>query len=449
MSHVEDRIRAATRAVDGVVREVRPLRLPPAGGAMPGPGARARRARHWRAWLVPATAAAAVLAIGITLVIVRDIPNGRVVPPASSASSSRPAVSYPSGSEAVPEYYVALDGTGRGSAPYAATVGATFTGARVATVNPPAGSTFAGVTAAADDRMFVLDATSCQRFAASSRLCPRTWYLLRLSPGATPPVRLTRLRIPATAPGTQVQAMALSPDGSELALALQSDAAASGGAPESLTIYSVATGAALRTWTGPPGTIQNPEVQYRLDPSTALSWTNGPSALTFRTEVTVRTLETRDPGHDLIADSRLIWKFPGSGQVPGYQLTCENTPVAAGGGTTLACGATGMPRPLDRVPSKCSSMWNNAMGFLVYSAATGTLTRTMYVDQTTCTGEVTAEVLWAGPSGGTLIGLLNSAPEANPAGPQWTKVGVITKGTFRPLSFPAGLAAPWPDSVAW
>jgi hypothetical protein len=211
----------------------------------------------------------------------------------------------------------------------------------------------------------------------------------------------------------------------------------------------VATGAALRAWTGPPGTIQNPEVQYRLDPGTALSWTDGPDALTFRTEATVRTLETSEHGHDLIADSRLIWTYPGRGKVPGYQLTCENTPIAVGGGATLACGATGMPQPVNRVPSKCSSMWNNAMGFLVYSAATGALTRAVYVDQTTCTSEVTAEVLWASPSGGTLIGLLNSAPEANPAGPQWTEAGVVTNGTFKPLSFPAGLAAPWPDSVAW
>jgi hypothetical protein len=439
MSDVEERIRAATRAVDGAVREVRPLRLPPSGS-----GSRARRARRARwpkAWVAPVTAAAAVLAIGIALVLVRDIPNGRVVPPVSSASSSPSSTPRPTGSDAVPEYYVALTGTG--NALYAATVGATFTGARVATVNPPAGSTFAGVTGAADDRTFVLDATSCERHAAGSRLCPRTWYLLRLYPGAASPARLTRLRIPATVQGTLVQAMALCPDGSELALALQS------GAAESLTIYSVATGAALRTWTGPAGAIQNPEAQNGLDPNSALFWTKGSAALTFRSVQTVRTLETSGQGHDLIADSRLIWSYPGTGKVPGYQLTCENTPIAVGDGATLACGATGMPQPVNRVPSKCSSMWNNAMGFLAYSAATGHLTRALYVDQTTCTSEVTAEVLWASPSGGTLIGLLNSAQEANPAGPQWTEAGIVSKGTFRPLTFPAGLAAPLPDSVAW
>ena len=61
------------------------------------------------------------------------------------------------------------------------------------------------------------------------------------------------------------------------------------------------------------------------------------------------------------------------------------------------------------------------MGFVEYSTATRQLTRTLYIDQTTCTGEVTAEIYWGSPSGGSLVALLNSAPEQNPAGPSGTR----------------------------
>jgi len=43
-------------------------------------------------------------------------------------------------------------------------------------------------------------------------------------------------------------------------------------------------------------------------------------------------------------------------------------------------------------------MWDNAMGFLLYSTATRKLTSVPYLDQTTCTAEVTARVYWSSPS---------------------------------------------------
>jgi hypothetical protein len=87
---VEDKIRAATRAEAATLRELPPLRLPPAAGELPGPGAagRARRARRFRTWVAPVTAAAAVVALAISLVIVRDIPNARVVSPAGPVNAA-------------------------------------------------------------------------------------------------------------------------------------------------------------------------------------------------------------------------------------------------------------------------------------------------------------------------------------------------------------------------
>jgi hypothetical protein len=71
------------------------------------------------------------------------------------------------------------------------------------------------------------------------------------------------------------------------------------------------------------------------------------------------------------------------------------------------------------------------------------------IDQTTCTGEVTADIYWASPLGGPLIARLNSAPEQHPAGSQWNEVGVIVNGKVSPLSFPVASGAPMLGATAW
>jgi hypothetical protein len=101
---VEDKIRAATRAEAATLRELGPLRLPPASGELPRPeaAARTRGERRFRPWIAPVTAAAAVIALAISLVIVRNIPNARVVPPAGPvpATTSAAAAGTPSATAA-------------------------------------------------------------------------------------------------------------------------------------------------------------------------------------------------------------------------------------------------------------------------------------------------------------------------------------------------------------
>ena len=66
---VEDRLRATTDALSGTMRQVRPLTLPP---EQPGRVSPPREPRRGRGWLIPLTAAAAVIAVAVTLVAVRD-----------------------------------------------------------------------------------------------------------------------------------------------------------------------------------------------------------------------------------------------------------------------------------------------------------------------------------------------------------------------------------------
>jgi len=139
--------------------------------------------------------------------------------------------------------------------------------------------------------------------------------------------------------------------------------------PESLTTYSVTTGAVLRTWTGPAGAIDDPGEWPRADSDTVLFWSADGRTLSFRDTSSVRTLRVSGPGSDLIADSQLIWTRKARGYVHGYQLFCFNTPIVASDGTTLICGASGEPASSVHVASKCSAMWDNTRGFLAYGPA--------------------------------------------------------------------------------
>jgi hypothetical protein len=426
---VEDRVRAATQAIAETVHDVRPLSLPSA------PPPRVRGRHRWRHWAAPLTAAAAVAAIGIGLAIVQHVPNGQGVPP------SRPAVSA-----GVPAYYVAIDApTGKTS--NWAVVGDTHTGARLATISPPAHDTFSGVTSAANDLTFVLGVAPLlagDPFPPAGKEGSRSWYLLRIAPGTDHPARLTRLPIPATSADASVLGMALSPNGSELAVASQQ--VDPGWGPDLLRTYSVATGALLRTWTGPRVNSMSLVAGTGLDadPNAALSWTANGRTLAFGYGAGVRMLDVTRPGRNLIADSRLVFAAaqPGGIQAPS-KPDCADL-VVTSDGKTVVCAAVTLAARSGAVSKGTTSAWNG-LEFLEYSTTTGKLTRTLYRYRAnySATSSYFFCVLWASASGDTLVGCLNI--------PHHPLVGVFTQGKFTRLSFPlpGGVPIPLPTGIAW
>ncbi|HEY3869448.1 MAG TPA: hypothetical protein VGM10_13895, partial [Actinocrinis sp.] len=97
MSTVAERTRAAMDAVTSQVDSAPPLPLPPPLAWAP-PGSRRRwRAlaprRRWGTWLAPLAAAAAVIALAVSLVAVRGTPGGYELVPAVSPAGA--AVSFP------------------------------------------------------------------------------------------------------------------------------------------------------------------------------------------------------------------------------------------------------------------------------------------------------------------------------------------------------------------
>lgn len=441
MTPAERVVRAATRAYGETVTEVRPLDLTAA--AKPGERyVRLRRRRRFPAWMAPVAAAAAVIALAISLVTLRTTP-------------SRPAPA----SGGVPRYYAALIPQSPQGFQNKLAVGDTFTGARLATLTPARGNSFAAVTAAADDRTFVVATQPIVTGAPDNRVPPRTWYLLRIAPGTSSQVRLTRLPIPDLK-GDDVLTVALSGSGREIAVGLIPDYATSPRSPVQLRVYSVTTGKLERAWSTSDQTVFGGPGRFSVGSlnTTALTWVDDDRALAFPTisvasyprkqeYITHETMRLLDmsAGGDLIADSRVIWSTQGVSRWNGDdigQMSCANTqriPVLTADGKTVVCLASKILIPPGPVPEG-GGRWK--LAWLAYSTSAPTVARTLAqvtVDAPKWTTPA-FDLLWADSSGGTLIGTwtLETAsigfinPNPPPAyRPHW---GVIADGKFRPLT---------------
>ena len=320
MSGLENKLRAALReTADEVPAAPPPLRLPPGRDpARPGPVRPGQR--RWISWAAPLAAAALVLAVvAASLAVVRG-GSGRTT-------------SEPPGPAAVPPYYVALTGPAypgvyNGDST-AAEIRATATGAVLAKVVPPKPYVhFAGVTAAADHRTFVLVAEEKSHPPEQQPkpgegphpyYQPSRFYLLRFDPG-TGRVSLRGLPAAFIPANAEVHDMALSPDGTSLAADIGLDYSGS-----HLVVFNLATGTE-RAWSFKTCAQCNPSsggLGYGGTNVDALSWTGdgrhvafvGPNRAGWPSHSTVRLLDVTLPGSDLLANSR-----PVAGPPPGAQL---------------------------------------------------------------------------------------------------------------------------------
>jgi len=434
---VEDRVRAATRARAALVRDVRPLDLP----GIPG---RRLWVRRRVAWIAPVAAAAAVAALAVSLAAVRHSPNAPTAPAAVPAVSGM-----------LPEYYAALDDPsgpitqivpGQHQTPVSVRIGDDRTGKLIATVRPPDGQTFVGLTAAADDRTFVVAAERfpVQQFSPSANAV--AWYLVRLSPGSAHPAALTRLPIPGEPAGTQVSAVALAPDGSELAVMFQQNVWLPRTGPLMIRLYSLATGTPVRTWTvDTKGFAAGFGWYYGRYSNTALTWVNGgrtlavmygintsaggpPLAYGF-SHVTIRTMDARSPSGNLLATGKVVFRLPDPGYCDTAQLTTDGKTVLCGeyGGNSVKPSAAYAPK------------------FVAYSVATGK-SRLLY-QLPGAYGIGLADVLWASPTGSTLVGSVYTQATWG-RGPVDQTAGLLTNGTFKPLKFPL-TAVPFAGEIAF
>ena len=307
MTPLQDKLRAALReTADEIPAQAPPLRLSPRPRA-----SRDGRNARWGAWAMPLAAAALVLAaVGASLAVAGSLKH---------QPAARPQV----GMDSVPVYYVALITTEKprsnlenmldssAEAYSAAELRSTRTGAVLARITPPKPYvSFTGVTGAADHRTFVLSAQGPEPSVVPPFPAQR-FFLLRIDPDARAGARMTLTALAAryVPAGYGIRDMALSPDGTHLAAEI-------GDSPmlaEKLNVFDLATGTE-RAWSTRTCARCVPDgggmLWFGVD-TDAVSWTADSQHVAFIWSNTVRLLDTRAAGSDILTDSKTVATWTG------------------------------------------------------------------------------------------------------------------------------------------
>jgi len=381
------------------------------------PGAPGRR-RQWSGLLVPLAAAAAVTAVVAASLAIGAALQGRPAGPGPAAQSHRspaplrPAALRPAALRQVPRYFTALTGPVQAQA---AVVRSTLTGHVLATVIPPRPyQIFTWVSAAADDRTFVLAAQQYWPIASGQaglpaehrdNTTPTAFFRMTFDP-ATHTAKLARLAAaPETIQSAQLAGMTVSPDGTRLALDLR----------QSIQVVTLATGA-IRSWAWHgDGWIGNFKPFGQV-----FSWTADGTTLAFQQwgpghprPIYIRLLDTIAPGTTL-ASSKIALTFPDAS--------------ALGTNTLLTPDGT---RIVTATPQ----------GITEFSVRTGQ--PLLSQDQFHLGLYGWQDVLWAGPGGHALV-VSDPRGKHTRYGPGHI-LGVLTANTFTPIPHAADQGA----QIAW
>ena len=420
MTALEDRLAAEMRAESELIEPggIPELRLP---ALAPQPfGRLRRRPGRWQAWVTGLAAAAAVIAvIAGSLFLARSISRG---------GPNLPTVGEPVPYSGIPPYYAyAVQGsiyrrTSHGTqysdsviARYVR-IRATASGQVLTTVSPPAPyNAFESFAAAASGRTFVFAAqwyvggkTGVPRLYRLDQREPLKFMILRVT--ADGRAQMSSLSLPETLTEAQAPTLALSPDGTRLAIAYGGS-----GKTAVVQVLTLATGR-LRQWvsprpaatpvlTGPGAWTSDGRMlalgQMFIEPNGAIR--SRPTQL--------RLLDTAAPGTSLAAGQLVT--LHGADGFPWPFLTPD-------GSMLLGETGGGQPRPGGGTES-------GALG--VYSARTGALLRVTARWQRHTHGflfnRARPMVAWSNLAGSRLIVEL-------PRG-QRNEVGFLADGRFTPL----------------
>ncbi len=384
---------------------------------------------HWfrSAWVAPLAAAAVIVLVAVASATAGSllVKSGTPRPGASGA----PARGASAGSyTGVPPYYVAVANSSL------TVVRATWTGATLARITTR--TPVVGVAGVADGRTFVLDEQRPIMGSSVTWVGQPTFYLLRLTASGTEE-SLTRLAVPAIPNGTVVSGLALSPDGSKLAVDADSGSWPRARLMEIMT-YTLATGAS-RTWTASGLTNADAPFGFTgsgVDGAQSISWT-ADSTLAFGVENTsyvgVRLLNTAARGTSLMADSRpavIERSFRGLGRSlrnaapPYYFVSCITDAMISIDGSAIVCGYS-------TTVGKTTTM-----GFAQYSTRTGKMNHVVGLVHFKGSAPTGISMYWVNSTGKTAIG----TSETTGGG----RIGVMNGDKFTPLPGVTGF-----EAIAW
>jgi hypothetical protein len=444
--------------------------------ATPGPPGRRGK---WPGLLVPLAAAATVAAVVAAALAIGAAFHGNArpagpSPAAQSHPSPAPQSHSPTALRQVPRYFaeLALTAPVQVMGGEAVVVRSTLTGHVLATFTPPRPyQIFTRVSAAADDRTFVLAAQRYWPIASGQAgmpaqnrdiTTPTVFFRMTFDP-ATHTAKLARLAVPETIQSAQLTGMTVSSDGTRLALDLG----------QSIQVVTLATGA-IRSWAWPGGgwignnkaigqifswTADGTTLAFqqrngsggeislsflaavagtlaalvltgmlvrrcvRVRRADLLAWTIAAAAITIALAAhalgayrglapgatNIRLLDTTAPGTSL-ASSKVVLTFPDGG---AFGLNTLLTPD----GTRIV---TATPQGITEFSARTGTPILSEDQF---SAAQFPAGGPQEVDRQT--------VLWAGPGGQALV-VSDPRGKHTPYGPD-TILGVLTGNTFTPI----------------
>lgn len=308
MTPLKDKLRAALReTADEIPAQAPPLRLSP----QPRASWDGRNAR-WGARAVPLAAAALVLAaVGASLAVAGSLKHQPAAPGRQAGLNGVPAYYVALITTAKPQSDVANDLDSSSVAYSAAELRSTQTGAVLAKITPPKPYvSFTGVTGAADHRTFVLSAQGPEPSVVPPFPAQR-FFLLRIDPDARAGARMTLTALPARyiPAGNGIHDMALSPDGTHLAAGMGDSL----GYAERLEVFDLATGTE-RAWSTRTCAECMPNgggmVWFGVN-TDAVSWTADSQHVAFIWGNTVRLLDTRAAGSDILTNSKRVATWTG------------------------------------------------------------------------------------------------------------------------------------------
>lgn len=424
----KDRVSTAAEATAASVREIRPLTLPDNSTVRERRGRNGARAtgtlvRIRETWLIPLGAAAVVAVLALSLVTLRHAAAPGPAP--TKAGTVAPAVTG-----GIPRYYaIATEEPASHLGQLAAisvTVRDVYADKTLVTVALPAVNVSlgtnetVGVSAAGDDRTFIVGRGNVYGAV--------TYFLVHIAPGTKRVATVEQLPIPEVNLGVLL-GFAVSPNGKELA------ALSVRGNGTTLRVYSIESGATLRTWVG--GSWRSTYSLYQEGVN--VSWTADNRQVAFATVLTSgrnssleeRLIGVTAPSGDLAAASKVVLNAPGS---------CSSLLLTPDGGTVVCATVVNY---LGSAPS--ADCGQSGPMFVAYSAATGKRLRVLYQYTGPCDGGMDT-VLWSDDSAQHVIGESQLRAQGNP--PQDTnRYGVAAAGNF--AKFPVPQFGQWYSGPAF
>jgi hypothetical protein len=311
-------------------------------------------------------------------------------------------------------------------------VGDTATGTAGALIKAPDNVYLQGVYGAtADDRTFIVMGNYVHAPDNAT-----LFYLLRIAPGGTS-ARLTPLPVPG--PEGPPAGIAISPDGTELAVALA-------GRSATVRIYSTSTGRVLRAWSATvPGAVAvEPAAVAQGSEFTAarvLRWSSDGRQLAFAwNSSAIRVLDASAPNGNLIASSRPLAAI-GTTHTAAGSFTCDASQgwQLVEGGQGVICGGSAQTS-LPQASGECAGSERTLIGFLEQTKGDqGRVAMNLADVESACSPQAGypdgAYIGWANADGGTVIGSL-----------VWdghVRFGMFRDGGFTPLpALPVSVPVP-------